>query len=198
MKNHEVSSNHPFDALLNQIRKDCAGRNRDLGSAFERLLKKYLTTDSTQKARYKRVLTYATWAREQSVSEQDTGIDLVAERVGGGFVAIQAKCYQPGRTIKKKDIDSFMSASSKRFFVERMVVDTTRGEWSPHAREMLKDQQPVVSRLRLQDFRASDIDWQRLLLAGGKGKAWTFAKFKPRAHQRKALHQTRLSHPSVT
>ena len=44
------------------------------------------------------------------------GIDLVAEEHGGGLWAIQAKHYDPAYAIKKADLDSFLSESSRKEF----------------------------------------------------------------------------------
>ena len=174
-----------FDLLLEDLRSSAQNRTRDLGTAFERLVKDFLLTDSTQSSLYQGVQTYAQWAREHSLSGEDYGIDLVAEkRDGSGFVAIQAKCFQPQRTVKKEDIDSFMNASSKKHFVGRMVVDTTEGAWSDGAYRMLENQKFPVQRLSLKEFRESDVDWNKLRKGG---KAQRVARYTARSHQKKAL-----------
>ena len=40
-------------------------------------------------------------------------VDLVAEERGGGFCAIQCKCYALGTQIAKSHLDSFISASAR-------------------------------------------------------------------------------------
>ena len=58
------------------------------------------------------------------------GIDLVAKlRDEEGFAAIQCKFYSPQHRVQKKDIDSFLSASSRHPFVYRVVIDTTEVDW---------------------------------------------------------------------
>ena len=179
-----MSSTHSLDLLLEKIRKSSGTRKRDMGTAFERLVQDYLTTDSTQSSRYSKVQTYAQWAQDQGLSKEDYGIDLVAEnKNGSGFVAIQAKFYEPHRTLKKEDIDSFLSASSKKHFGERIVVDTTEGPWSPPAQKMLDDQFLPITRISLETLRHSDVDWNTLYQ---DKKAQTLPKFTPHPHQIKA------------
>lgn len=179
-----MSSTHPLDLLLKEIRRSSGTRKRDMGTAFERLVRDYLETDSTQSSRYSKVQTYAQWAQDRGLSKEDYGIDLVAEKKGGsGFVAIQAKFYEPQRILKKEDIDSFLSASSKKHFSERIVVDTTEGPWSSPAQKMLDDQLLPITRISLEKLRQSDVDWDKI--HQGK-KAQTLPKFTPRSHQRKA------------
>ena len=179
-----MSSTHPLDLLLKKIRKSSGTRRRDMGTAFERLVQDFLVTDSTQSSRYSKVQTYAQWAQDQGLSKEDFGIDLVAEKKdGSGFVAIQAKFYEPHRTLKKDDIDSFLSASSKKHFVERIVVDTTEGPWSQPAQKMLDNQLLTITRISLEILRGSDVDWNKI--HQGK-KAQTLPKFTPHPHQLEA------------
>ena len=64
----------------------------------------------------------------------DVGIDLVArERGTGDYWAIQCKFYDPDHALQKGDIDSFFTASGKRFatsagersFSHRLIISTT-------------------------------------------------------------------------
>ena len=52
-------------------------------------------------------------------------VDLVAEERGGGFCAIQCKCYALGTQIAKSHLDSFISASAREPFTVRTVF----GPW---------------------------------------------------------------------
>jgi len=74
----------------------------------------------------------------------DTGIDLVArQRDGGGWTAVQCKFYASGHRIQKQDIDSFLSASGKEGFTERLIVSTT--EWGKNAEEAIHGQAVPVT-----------------------------------------------------
>ena len=147
-----------IEALLESYRA-AAITERDKGTAFEKLAKAWLVTDPVQALRIDRVQTWAEWAAEQGHDRTDTGIDLVATRHDGGLTAIQCKMFAAQRTIRKEDIDSFMSASAKAQFTERMIVETTSKPWSPHAETMLHGQAIVTTRIGLQDLIASDVDW---------------------------------------
>ena len=175
----------PFDDLLDQIRSESCSP-RDLGSAFEKLVCDFLVTDSTQKSQYKAVRTYTDWAKDHNLKTQDTGIDLVATTHSGEYVAIQAKCYAAHRTLCKKDIDSFISASAKTHFARRIIADTSAGPWTPEAAEMLRDQNLKVKRLTLSDFRSSNVDWSSL---HHNLAPRTLAKFTPYKHQSEATEK---------
>lgn len=55
----------------------------------------------------------------------DAGIDLVAEDVEGRLWAVQAKCYDPAHTVAKRDLDTFLSESSRPEFSFRLLIATT-------------------------------------------------------------------------
>jgi predicted helicase len=133
---------------------------------------------------------FSDWAEENRLDQRDTGIDLVAQLADSpnDWCAIQCKFYQEGHRIQKADIDSFFTASGKRPFTRRMIVDTTGVQWSEHADEALRDQIVETIRIGLSDLEDSGIDWE------------TFAKTrtvklldkkKPRQHQIDALKAVR-------
>ena len=55
----------------------------------------------------------------------DAGIDLVARTRDGQLWAIQAKAYDPARTVTKADLDTFLSESSRPQFTYRLLIATT-------------------------------------------------------------------------
>lgn len=138
-----------------------AQTHREKGTYFEDLIVTYLRNEATYKDLYSKVWTYAEWAKEQGLDARDTGIDLVAQTHGTHeFHAIQCKFYAPDYRIQKKDIDSFFTASGKKPFSHRVIVTTTN-HWSEHADDALRDQQPPVSKIDLNDLENSQIDWSR-------------------------------------
>ena len=147
-----------IEALLETYRA-AAITERDKGTAFEKLTMAWLVTDPVQALRFERVQTWAEWAAQKGHDRTDTGIDLVATRHDGGFTAVQCKFLAAERTIRKEDIDSFISASAKPEFSERMIVETTRKPWSQHADTMLQGQAITTTRVGLQDLAESDVDW---------------------------------------
>jgi predicted helicase len=161
-----------------------AQTHREKGTYFEDLIVTYLRNEATYKDLYSKVWTYAEWAREQGLDARDTGIDLVAQTHGTHEIhAIQCKFYAADYRIQKKDIDSFFTASGKKPFSHRVIVTTTN-RWSEHADDALRDQQPPVSKIDLNDLENSQIDWSRY-------QPHQPAVLKPkktlRDHQQKAL-----------
>ena len=122
------SQKEAFSALLDRIRIKCTTQ-REKGTSFETLTQFFLENDSTYKNRFSKVQFYAQWAKEKKISAKDTGIDLVAtlrDDLGGGTCAIQCKLYQENHKITKSDIDTFFTASGKKYFTERIIADSTR------------------------------------------------------------------------
>src|SRR5664279_3462006 len=96
--------------------------------------------------------------------KHDTGIDLVAaETLTGGLVAIQCKFFAATSTIGKPDIDSFLSASGKEGFAQRIIVSTT-DKWNGHAEDAIKLQQIPVRRIGLSELEACLVDWSQFSL----------------------------------
>ncbi len=152
-----------LDRLLQSYRT-AAISERDKGTAFEKLVTAWLVTDPVQAQRFQSVQLWSDWARSRGQDRSDTGIDLVGMLHDGGLAAIQCKFFDPDRRIQKSDIDSFISASAKHEFAERLVVETTDVPWSPNAEAMLRGQTIPTVRIGLRDLRDSPVDWS--LFAG--------------------------------
>lgn len=149
-----------LSALLNTYRS-ASVTEREKGTYFEELICTYLRNEATYGDLYDKVWTYAEWAKEQSLSGKDAGIDLVARTQGTGeYHAIQCKLYAEDYKVQKKDIDSFFTASGKAPFSHRVIVATTNN-WSEHAEDALQGQQPPVSKIDLQALEDSQIDWAK-------------------------------------
>ena len=145
--------------LLSQYR-DLSQEKRGKGTLFELLIKDFLKNDPTFAPQFSDVWTFAEWAELEGKYQNDTGIDLVAQRVDEhGFCAIQCKFYAEDYRMQKGDIDSFFTASGKKEFTSRMIFDTTRSEWSKNAEEALEGQSTPVQRIGLADLENSAIDW---------------------------------------
>jgi len=97
--------------------RNAAVSEREKGTYFEELTICYLRNEATYKDLYSDVWRYAEWAELQGLAKRDTGIDLVAKTRGTDeFHAIQCKLYGEDHTIQKSDIDSFFTASGKKYF----------------------------------------------------------------------------------
>jgi predicted helicase len=169
--------------ILEYFREE-ARNNRDLGDKFERLIAAYLTKDPYYANHYSDVWLWMEWPGRNNVG--DTGIDLVAqERATGEFTAIQCKFLDPSHWLQKEDIDSFFTASGKKPFTQRLIICTT-DKWGKNAEDALTNQQPPVTRLRVQDLDDSPIDWSDFKINRPQD-----IKFKPkkklRPHQDTAL-----------
>ena len=79
---------------------------------------------------------------------RDIGIDLVAQRNSGEWVAIQCKCYQDQHTLGKGEIDKFLGGSQQSVFRLRWIVATCR--WGPNAERAIQSAHPQVTQI---DFR---------------------------------------------
>ena len=135
------------------------------GTAFEHLCQVYLENDPTEKEQYSDVQSFGDWARKRGENATDTGIDLVARIRGGvsgdagAWCAVQCKFYKHGGTIKKKDIDSFIAASGRIEFGQRLVIDTTGHDWSSHTTTSYETQEKPGRRIGFADLQHSPIDW---------------------------------------
>ncbi|MBU3751939.1 MAG: DEAD/DEAH box helicase, partial [Mycobacterium sp.] len=89
---------------------------------FEAVCKWFLENDPTYQPLLKRVWLWDDWPGRKGI---DAGIDLVAEDHDGKLWAIQAKAYDPAYSISKKDVDKFISESSRSHFSHRLLIGTT-------------------------------------------------------------------------
>jgi len=172
-----------LSSLLDHFRQSSMSE-REKGTYFEELMLCYLRNEATYCDLYSEVWTYGEWAALQGLDKRDAGIDLVAKTQGTGEIhAIQCKLYAEDYRLQKSDIDSFFTASGKKPFTHRVIVSTTN-HWSTHAEEALRDQQPPVSKIDLNDLENSQIDWAQY-----QPKAAPVLKVKKqlRPHQQQAL-----------
>lgn len=175
-----------LSSLLDHYRQSSMSE-REKGTYFEELMLCYLRNEATYRDLYSDVWTYGDWAALNGLDKRDAGIDLVAKTHGTGEIhAIQCKLYAEDYRLQKSDIDSFFTASGKKPFAHRVIVSTTN-HWSTHAEEALRDQQPPVSKIDLNDLENSQIDWTQF-----EPKATPVLKVKKRLlpHQERALDET--------
>ncbi len=146
--------------LLDSFRNS-SQTEREKGTYFELLTIQYLKNEASYKDLYSNVWTYAEWAESQGLPKNDAGIDLVAKTRGTDeFHAIQCKFYAEDYRVQKSDIDSFFTASGKKYFTHRIIATTTNN-WSQNAEDALNDQNPPISKIDLNDLENSQIDWSQ-------------------------------------
>lgn len=168
--------------------RNVTNTQRDSGTLFEDLMIVYFKNEPKFKEQYKTVMTYARWVdffgHELGIdSRKDTGIDLVATTFTGEHHAIQCKNYVASHKMSKADIDSFMSASGKKYFSYRIVVSTVT-DWTDNAIEMVQNQNPPVSTISLSELEQSVVDWGKFYQ---ENKVEFIAKKQPRQHQIDAI-----------
>ena len=150
------------------------------GRDFERLCKWLLDNAPEYRSQLRRVWLWQDWPGRWG---GDAGIDLVAEDREGGLWAVQAKHYDPAYAIKKADIDSFLSESSRPGFSYRLLIAST-DHVGPTARRTIDAQEKPVGMLLRSQLDTLEIVWPtspaRLRPAKAKRK-------KPRPHQREAI-----------
>ena len=154
---------------------------RDKGTRFEQLCEFFFKNDSAYKGLFSKVQTYAEWAADQGLDGKDIGIDLVCTLNDGSFAAVQCKFYRRNASVPKGDIDSFISASEKRFSHRFLVATNER--WTDNCLNTLRNASPAVSLITLKEFESSDIDWKALLA----GKKRTIRKKLLRPYQKEAI-----------
>lgn len=135
-------------------------RRPDLrGRQFERLCAWYLQNAPEYRGRIRRVWLWSEWPGAWAA---DAGIDLVAEERAGRLWAIQAKAYAPSYAIKKADVDSFLSESSRPQFSYRLLIATT-DRLGPTARRTLDGQREPVGYLLRSQLELAHLSWPRSL-----------------------------------
>jgi predicted helicase len=143
-----------FDALRAQLERNDARRR---GRQFEYVCQWFLTNDPTYKPLLRRVWLWNEWPGRWGI---DAGIDLVAEDVDGKLWAIQCKAYNPDYTVTKRDVDKFLSESSRAIFSYRVLIATT-DRLRHIAQRTIDDQENKVTFIGLAKLQDADeyVDW---------------------------------------
>lgn len=140
-----------FSNLVEQLdpRPDVRGRQ------FELLCRWYLHNAPEYRRLFKEVWLWKDWPGAWAA---DAGIDLIAEERDGSLWAIQAKAYGERYAIKKADVDSFLSESSRPEFAYRLLIATT-DRIGPTARRTLDGQSVSVGYLLRSQLELAQVQW---------------------------------------
>ena len=159
-----------FDDILNKYRTQSLSTS-DYGTKFEELMSGFLQTYPVYDGLFDAIHLWKDFPyRDQFGKGHDIGIDLVARTTSGDWWAVQCKMYDGSNTVSKKDIDSFMSASSKTFetsdgvrtgFSNRLLIATT-DNLGENTKAMMQNQSPPVSTLMYSVLRDAEVDWEAL------------------------------------
>ncbi|MCI6862935.1 type ISP restriction/modification enzyme [Anaerobiospirillum succiniciproducens] len=181
-----------FNELLKAIEASNFSQ-RDKGTDFERLSLDFLTNEPTYKDQFTKVQMYSDWAKENKnleINAKDIGVDLVATDVMADegqeqtYTAIQCKFYAADKVVSKDDIDSFLSASDKKYYSKRFIIATNQ-KWGPNVQKELKDLKTPVTIITREKLANSSIDWSSYLKTQGKVEV---IKRTLRDYQKEALN----------
>lgn len=163
--------------LLSRLSGDSARRGRE----FEELCRWYLLSDPVYRAQLSRVWLWKEWPARWGNDE--AGIDLVAEARDGKLWAIQAKAYDRDYSVKKADIDTFLSESARAEFSFRLLIASTN-RLARRAERAMRAQEKPVGQVLLHHLEHADVAWpvsiSDLQPAAPKPK-------DPRPHQQAAI-----------
>ena len=95
--------------------------------------------------------------------------------------------YEKDHKVPKSDIDSFISASDKKFFTKRIIVATNES-WSDEVKGDLLSKSTPVTVITGAELKTSNVDWS----AYDKGIIANLNKRKVRPYQAEAINQTIL------
>ena len=149
------------------------------GKEFERAAKWFLKTDPAYASELREVWIWDDWPGRWG---PDIGIDLAAETREGNLWAIQVKCYDPESQVPTSEIDSFISASSRPEFDQRLLIST--GQLSKNAEYKLTHQDKPTAFLLYHQLIESPVDWLAFL---DDSRPALPEKKTPRSHQQKAI-----------
>ena len=150
------------------------------GRQFERLVAWYLRNAPEYRSLVDRVYPWSEWPERWGA---DAGIDLVALTYNGDLWAVQAKAYARSYSIKKADVDSFLSESNRRQFSFRLLIATTDHLGERAARTIHEQEKPVGLKLFSQ-LRHEDVAWPESL---ARLEPQAPARLSPREHQVEAV-----------
>jgi predicted helicase len=169
--------------VLDELRATATSES-DKGTRFEKLIKAYLRVDPVFADQFSEVWLWNEYPGNKG--KHDTGIDLVAQdRNTGHHVAIQCKFFAPSTSVSKPMIDSFLAASGKDGFKERIIVSTTE-KWNSNAEETIRQQLIPVRRIGMSELEHSRVDWSQFSLETPEYLP-VHGKKVPRPHQRIAI-----------
>ena len=165
-----------FDTFLNSFDPD------KKGIQFEHFVKWFLKNDPQWKTQVEEVWL---WDEYPERWGPDCGIDLVFRCKDGDICAVQAKCYDEKYSITKKDVDTFLSESSRQGIDRRLLIAST-DQVGRNARQVCDAQEKPVDILSaLADFNKAAIDYPRNL--SGLNNAKRKDPPSPRQHQKTAI-----------
>lgn len=173
-----------FEELIEQV-NDNLDKQRDRGTAFEKMVVAYLKNEPTYKQKYEDVWMLNEVPEEYHISKKDTGVDIVAKDYDGNLTAVQAKFYK-GK-IGKSEIDSFVAETAKDAYSAGMVVSTI-DEWNKNAQATLENTTKPFTRIGLNQLKHANFDWEKFSFAKENKNLSVKKPKKLRPYQEKAIN----------
>ena len=156
--NLEFPGNPKAGDVLRRIREESRDES-EKGRWFEQLFMRI--AEQQREFEIDQIWRWPDWPEREELTGldgRDIGIDLVARRTSGEWIAIQCKCYQDDQTIGKAEIDKFLGGSQQEIFRLRWIVATCR--WGPNAERAIVNAHPKVSQIDFHQYRGVEIDEQ--------------------------------------
>ena len=148
--------------ILQRIRTDSRDES-EKGRWFEQLFM-HITRQQPE-FEVDRIWRWPDWPDRESLTGldgRDIGIDLVAQRTSGEWVAIQCKCYEDKHTLGKGEIDKFLGGSQHPVFRLRWIVATCR--WGTNAERAIQNAHPQVTQVDFREYlnvQVEEVDARR-------------------------------------
>lgn len=154
------------------------------GLQFEKLCCWILQNAPPWQAEVKRTWLYDDWPGQWG---PEAGVDVVAETHDGDLWAVQAKAYDSRYSLKKSDVDSFLTESNRAVFSYRLLIATTDKVGHTAQRTIdAQDKAKGVAVVRLADLEELPITWPKSFK---RLKARQAKKKKPHDYQREAINK---------
>lgn len=150
-----------FDELVDQVNNNL-DKQRDRGTAFEKMVVAYLKNEPAYKQKFKDVWMLNEVPEEYHISKKDIGVDIVAKDYDGNLTAVQAKFYK-GK-VGKAEIDSFVAEAGKNVYSAGIIVSST-DKWNKNAKATLEDTTKPFSIIGLSQLRHAHFSWQKFNFA---------------------------------
>ncbi len=131
--------------VLSRIRRDSRDE-AEKGRWFENLVSRILL--DLREYEVGEVHRWADWPEREELTGRDgrdIGIDLVARRTDGAWVAIQCKCYAEDARVGMHNIATFLTHSQREPFSLRWIVATC--PWTRTAEESIHGLEPDVRQI---------------------------------------------------
>ena len=150
-----------FDQLVEQIDSNL-DKQRDRGTAFEKMVVAYLKNEPAYKQKFSDVWMLSEVPEKYGIPKRDLGVDIVARDYAGNLTAVQAKYYK-GK-VGKDTINSFVAEMGKDYYSSGLLVSST-DQWNRNAEAALENNTKPITRIGLSQLRHAHFNWEKFSFA---------------------------------